>query len=160
MGIKPLSASMPLSYISNPQLKRQASTHATANYAATATSVADRMSFSQTTRASAAPENKGDGNYDFTNISPNEMLSTINSLIKSGQMTLDESSSLLMLIPISTGGSDIQAATAANQKMNLFTALENMMAYDMFTHNDAAVIYDQKAISALKRFQGSHSGGG
>lgn len=153
MGIKPVSASMPLSYISNPQPKRQTSSHATANYAAVA-SVADKVAISQAKHV--AEESKGGGNYDFTNISPSEMLSTINSLIKRGHMTLDESSSLLMLMPIALGGSEIEATAAASQKMNLFTALENMMAYDKSTHNDAAVIYDQKAISALMRYQGSH----
>jgi|GEM_PF-3375447 len=37
--------------------------------------------------------------YDFTHMSPEHLLSTINELIKSGQMSLDETSALIFLIP-------------------------------------------------------------
>jgi len=40
-------------------------------------------------------------NYDFNNMTHNEMLNTVNSLIKKGKMSVDESSSLLIMLPVS-----------------------------------------------------------
>jgi hypothetical protein len=37
--------------------------------------------------------------YDFTNMSPAQMQDTINGLIRSGKMSLDDSSSLVSMIP-------------------------------------------------------------
>lgn len=156
MSIQPTTAYSAASFIANSTQQRRTFLSVTANPTASSASLADKTTISQSARDRIAEETKAGGTHDFTNMSPNDMLDTINGLIKSGQMTVDETSSLMMLIPIALGGSDIPAAAAANQKVNLFSALENMIAYDKSTHNEAAVIYHQKAISALERFQGAH----
>ena len=114
-----------------------------ARQAAPAKSAGDQASISQAARESRV--------YDFTNMSPKEMLETINGLIKSGRMTVDETSSLIALIPISVNGGP--APEAAGEKMNFFAALERMTVFNRSIQNEAGVLYAQKAVSALKRFQ-------
>jgi hypothetical protein len=148
--------------ISNSPQQRQISASATATSAAFAANLADKIATSQAASVRTTEETKGGGTYDFTNISPNNMLNTINSLIKSGQMSLDESSSLIAMMPISPlAGANFGSgkSDAANQPMNFFSSLERMIAFNKYIHNDAAVIYDQKALSALERFQGAPSAG-
>jgi hypothetical protein len=136
---------------------KQPAPRAAAAATASAANPADKATISQAARDLAAGESKSGGAYDFTHISPNAMLKTINSLIKSGRMSLDESSSLVALMPISpltnaSGG--IGVPDAADQPMNFLAALKELMAFNKSIHNDAAVAYDQKALSALERLQG------
>lgn len=154
MGIQLISAYTAPSFITNRLQPRDNSIGDTAMFAASATSTADRATISQAARDRAAKEPAGGTPYDFTNMSPNDILPTINSLIKSGQMSLDESSHLLLLVPISRGSS--AAPATLNQKVNLFSALEDLMVFHKSIKNDGAVMYDQKAISALKRIQTLH----
>lgn len=154
MGIQPTSAYTVPSVRVNPPLRQNISAGETASVAALAASIADRATISQAARDRAAEAPTSGATYDFTNISPNDILPTINSLIQSGHMSLDESSHLLLLVPISLEGGS--SPTTLKQGMNLFSALENWMAFHKSIHNDAAVIYAEKALSALRRIQASH----
>ncbi|PKO45196.1 MAG: hypothetical protein CVU29_08600 [Betaproteobacteria bacterium HGW-Betaproteobacteria-22] len=85
------------------------------------------------------------------------MLESINHLIKSGQMSLDESSALIAIMPISPLSQvDASAGTPAipNQPINFFAGLQQMMTFNESLHNDSAVIYAKKAMAALERLQG------
>ncbi len=75
-----------LTPISNSPQQRQASAGATETSAA----FADKATISQAARDRLAEETKSGNAYDFTNIAPNDVLSTINSLIKSGKMSLGD----------------------------------------------------------------------
>lgn len=154
MGIHPIGTYTVPSFIPNPPQQRHISAGDAAMFAALVTGIADQATISQAARDRAAKKPAGGTPYDFTNMSSNDILPTINSLIKSGQMSLDESSHLLLLVPISLGSS--AAPAALKQKVNLFSALEDWMAFHKSIQNDGAVMYDQKAISALKRIQTSH----
>jgi hypothetical protein len=125
-------------------------------YAAVATSLADKTTISQAARDRLADEPKGDSTYDFTNIAPNDMLNTINSLIKNGKMSLDESSSLLAFVPPTELNAAMGKSGITNQPINLFSSLEKMIAFNKSIHNDAGVTYAQKALSALERLQSTH----
>jgi hypothetical protein len=83
------------------------------------------------------------------------MLSTINSLIKSGKMSLDESSSLLPLTSLNAAYSVSGEQDTAKQPVNLFSNMEKMIAFNKSIHNDTGAIYAQKALSALERLQGT-----
>lgn len=106
---------------------------------------------SQAARDLAAHEARFGDVGDFRDMSPNDMLKTVNRLITSGQMTLDESSALILQIPISIKGGD--NSSLMNQKIDFISALEQAISYSQFTHNDAAVFYGKKALSALERIQ-------
>lgn len=89
--------------------------------------------------------------YDFSNMSPEHLLGTINDLIKSGKMSLDETSSLIALIPSSTLNNGNPEAFYT--PTNFYKSLQDLMGYSKATQNQPAVEYAEKAIAALKRFQ-------
>ena len=104
----------------------------------------------------SATENDGDSYlYDFSNMSPQQLLQTMNKLITSGKMSLDESSSLVGLIPtaLSKANFDGQPPAEYYKPANIFSKLEEAIAYDKHNHNETGVLYGQKAIAALQRFQ-------
>ncbi|MBC7581109.1 MAG: hypothetical protein H7312_27685 [Tardiphaga sp.] len=71
--------------------------------------------------ASVANSGAGISTYDFSSMSPAEMRSTVNDLIRSGKMTLDESSPLLgMMSPPASrwAGSGSAPADEANRMDN------------------------------------------
>lgn len=155
MGIQPTSAYAAPSLIGNLLQHRHISADNTATLAASATNAADMTTISQAARNRAAEETLGGATYDFTNMSPNDILPTINSLIKSGQMSLDESDSLILLVPISLGGDPVPPA-ALSQKRNLFSDLEGWLSSNRYLHNNVGAEADQRAITALKRIQALH----
>ncbi|WP_146042106.1 hypothetical protein [Chromobacterium sinusclupearum] len=53
----------------------------------------------QATAYSTRPTPETSNNYDFTNMSPNKIVSTMNNLIKNGKLSFDDSGPLLALIP-------------------------------------------------------------
>lgn len=95
--------------------------------------------------------------YVFSNMSPQQLLQTMNELIKTGKMTVDETSSLIGLIPtaISKVQYDGEVPAAYYEPTNFFAKLQQAMAYDEYSHNEQGVIYDRKALAALERFQGT-----
>ena len=65
------------------------------------TNIAEKNTFSQAARDLLAKDGDTSNTLDFSNIRPDEILGTVNSLIKSGKMSLDESTSLMGLVPLS-----------------------------------------------------------
>lgn len=97
--------------------------------------------------------------YDFTNISPDQMLKTMNDLIKSGKMTVDESSSILgVMPPTALAEASGYKTTSIYQPMNFIDSLKKSIAFDEFMHNTNGVEYGQKALNALQRLQGQPYG--
>jgi hypothetical protein len=123
-------------------------------------STAGRLANSASAADPAAQAGSGVSTYDFTNMTPANMLTTVNSLIKSGQMSLDESSSLVGMMGLA--GASPQsfglAPNAANQPMDFMSSLRRMLSYDQSMSNASGVVYDNKALSALERLQGTPSG--
>ena len=131
-------------------IQRQTSTTSTAN-------LAERVSISQAARELATESAEGGETYDFSNMSPQQLLQTMNDLIKAGKMTVDETSSLIGMIPtaISKVQYDGEVPAAYYEPTNFFAKLQQAMAYDEYSHNEQGVIYDRKALAALERFQGT-----
>jgi hypothetical protein len=92
--------------------------------------------------------------YDFTNISRGELLDTVNNLIKSGQMSLDESSSLVMFMgpKIGLDGSNIDAS---DEKVDVFSMLKQSIAFNNSIGNTTGTAYDTKAMNFLQKLQGN-----
>lgn len=124
---------------------------------ATPTASGEEVRISQAARALATESAEGGETYDFSNMSPQQLLQTMNELIKSGKMTVDETSSLIGLIPtaISKVQYDGEVPAAYYEPTNFFAKLQQAMAYDEYSHNEQGVIYDRKALAALERFQGT-----
>ena len=125
-----------------------------ANSAYSTTDIAEKITFSQAARDLLAKDGETGNTLDFSDIRPDEILGTVNSLIKSGKMSVDESTALMGLIPESIRTLP-NASVRSNEPINMFSRLEAMLAYNKSEHNDGAAIYDQKAIDALRRLQGT-----
>lgn len=126
---------------------------------ATPTVSGEKVSISQAARSLAAEDaGAAEGEtYDFSNMSPQKLLETMNELIKAGKMTVDETSSLVGLIPmaISKVQYDGEVPAAYYEPANFFDKLQQSMAYNEYSHNEQGIIYDRKALAALERFQGT-----
>lgn len=90
---------------------------------------------------------------------PSEVLGAMNELIKSGRMSLDESSALLALVPtplkpgVAGAGNDL-----SDDPMNVFQRLQEMIDSSMARHDDAVARHVQKALTALERIAGAGQG--
>lgn len=160
MGIQPTSAYSALSFIANSPQQRQTSAGTTAISAASAANVADKTTISQAARDRATIETKSGGTYDFTNMSPKQMLGAVNDLIKSGKMSLDESSSLVGMIgnlPLNKATNATYTADISSQPVDFFAKLQQLIAFDKSINNTAGIEYANKALSALERLQGTTS---
>lgn len=92
--------------------------------------------------------------YDFTNISPRQMLETINHLITSGQVSLDETSALVPMMGAGVAGVPLNAAIDPDAPMNFVERVEQSIAFARFTHNEQGIVYGNKALDVIARFQG------
>lgn len=92
--------------------------------------------------------------YDFTNISRGELLNTVNNLIKSGQMSLDESTPLVLLMgpKIGLDGSNIDASS---EKVDVFSMLKQSIAFNNSIGNTTASAYDTRTLNFLQKLQGN-----
>lgn len=90
------------------------------------------------------------GTVNFRDMSPNELRETVNNLIKSGQMTLDETTSL---VPLMAPENAILTFHQPDKAINIFEQLEKSLAFNESIHNYNGMTYDRKAIDALMRFQ-------
>ncbi|AYH15223.1 hypothetical protein GMW39_03635 [Pectobacterium parmentieri] len=94
--------------------------------------------------------------YDFTNMTPQELNETVNSLIQSGQMDLDESTSLLgFMAPtaLSKVVYDGTAPVSSRQPMNVFSKIQEGIDGALSRNEKASAESLQRAADALLRFQ-------
>lgn len=154
MKIQSTSAYTANSTIENSNRQHNSSA-ATADFAAPTTSVADKITISKSARERASDVLEEGGSYDFSNLSSDNVLDTINTLIKSGRMTLDESSALLAFVPLTELNAALGGPAIANHQVNMFDGLKRMIAYNESIHNDGAVIASKKALVAIERLQGT-----
>jgi hypothetical protein len=87
-------------------------------------------------------------------MTPNQLLSTVNNLIKSGKMSLDESSPLVPMmgpstltrVPGAVGGLD-----PANQPMNFIATLQSGIAGAKWRGDTAEVTFLTTGLNALQK---------
>lgn len=85
--------------------------------------------------------------YDFSTISPSKMLETVNKLITSGQVSLDETSALVPMM----GG---MLVAKPDEPMDFFAQVQKSIDYARYSKNEQAELYGNKALALLERFQG------
>ncbi|QHP54806.1 hypothetical protein EH203_13705 [Pectobacterium carotovorum subsp. carotovorum] len=94
--------------------------------------------------------------YDFTNMTPQALTEAVNSLIQSGQMDLDESSSLLgFMAPtaLSKVVYDGTAPASSRQPMNVFSKIQEGIDGALSRNERSSAENLQRAADALLRFQ-------
>lgn len=90
--------------------------------------------------------------YDFTNITRSEFKNILNDLIQTGQISLDESSSLLYAMPDQSIINDSNPHIE-NKPVDVFSLLNQSIAFNKSIGNDSGILYDTKAFNALMKFQ-------
>lgn len=90
--------------------------------------------------------------YDFTNITRSEFKNILNDLIQTGQISLDESSSLLYAMPDQSIINDSDPHMK-NESVDVFSILIQSIAFNQSIGNDSGILYDTKAFNTLMRFQ-------
>lgn len=104
------------------------------------------------TSAPVAPTEK----YDFTNMTPRVLKETVNGLIRSGKMDLDDTSSLLGMMPatpLSKVNYDGTAPAGADTPVNFFTKLQSAIEATLSRNETVSAASLQRAANALARFQ-------
>ncbi len=93
--------------------------------------------------------------FDFTNMTPQQMQNTINGLIKSGKMSLDESAPLVGMIPtaLSAVNDNGQTPAAFRQPMNFIAGLEDSITGALSRNDTATAAFFKTALTALQRLQ-------
>ncbi len=103
--------------------------------------------------ANAGPAGTGVSNYDFTNMTPDALKTTVNDLVKSGKLSLKDSSPLVTIAGF--GGGD------ANKPIDVVAALKAGIAFKQQAQAgqpDAGIEQWQNALAALQGLQGTASG--
>jgi len=97
------------------------------------------------------------GSLDFTNMTPRQLQGTMNDLIKSGKMSLDDSSALVGMVPtaLSKVNYDGQAPAAYEQPSNIIARIQDGIEGAKSRGDSANVDSLTKALGALQKLQGS-----
>lgn len=151
MDIQPVSAYTTTALFASSLGQRQNLAALAANSVATQPA-ADRTTISQAARDRIAEEAGATGAQDFRSVSPDDVLGTVNNLIKSGRMSLDESTALMAFVPRDgIGIGKPSTPSTVVQSIDVISGLENMVSYNKSIDNSNAVAYAQKAIQAISR---------
>lgn len=118
--------------------------------------------FAARLNASSEPDKAGGASgisaRDFHNISPDDLLKTINGLIRSGEVSLDDTSSLVGIM----GGMLVHAGEAspgagARTPIDAFAKLIAGREFARSRDDIAGVEFFDKGLAVLDRFQGTIS---
>lgn len=140
---------------------RNQSSGATARSKDTASTFAAALSGSTVTGSAAGGTTKTSSTYDFSSMTRPQAREAINSLIKSGKMSLDESSSLVPIfgsLALNDAGTGAPSANYDTSPIDLFSMLRTAIAGAKSRHEDQNVAAYQQSLSALQRLQGTSSG--
>jgi hypothetical protein len=106
--------------------------------------------------ASSEGSSAGVSSYDFSNITPKALQSTINDLVKSGKLSLIDSSPLVTI-----AGFNGASANGGNQSIDVLSALKAGISYKQQNEADVAnsgIENWTNALAALEKLQGTASG--
>jgi hypothetical protein len=128
---------------------------------------------SSSARATAAPiasspaettdSGAGVSRYDFTGMTSKELMTTINNLVKSGKMSLKDSSPLVGIAQFVSGGglSATPSTENSDAPIDVLSALKNGIAYKEQAQADdphSGIEAWKNALAALQGLQGTPSG--
>jgi hypothetical protein len=92
--------------------------------------------------------------YDFSNITPKALRETVNGLIRSGQLNLDETSSLLGMMAPTQIGTDGSFTTTSDSPVDVFAKIQAGIEGALSRNDIQIEEYLQRAADALLRYQG------
>jgi hypothetical protein len=110
------------------------------------------------TTANAPPSDSApSGTFDFTTMSRSELRNTVNSLIKSGKLSLDDTTGLVSMMGPATyaGRSGPAAAAYENSPFDAFKELRKAIDFAEWRHDDKSAAVFSRTLSALEQLQGT-----
>lgn len=110
---------------------------------------------------SRSSSSAGVSTFDFSNTTPAKLRDTVNSLISSGRMSLDESTGLVgMMGPAVTSwaGAGIAPANSDDRPLDALASLRDGIEGAKSRHDDTNLAVLTRTLAALERLQGSPSG--
>lgn len=122
---------------------------------------ADRMPMAtaDSTSPSASSAAPTTSTFDFTNMTRSELRDTVNALIKSGRMTLDESTGLVGIMgPAITTSGAAASSSYDQQRVDAFAMLRMGIDGAKSRNEDRSAASYSLALNALQRLQGTPSG--
>lgn len=121
------------------------------------------QSFSEALKGQVAGGADRGDQYDFTNVTAKQLHEKVGSLIQSGQMDLDDSSSLLGFMggsPLDKVNYDGTAPSAGTEPFNAFTRIQEAIAGVLSRNEKESAESLQNAYDALARLQGQSANRG
>jgi len=126
------------------------------------TNASPRQEGQDTATSTASPEASGTRRYDFSNVSPGELREAVNRLIRSGDLDLHETSSLLGIMAppearLRVDGTPLAKAEGEQidaTPIDVFAKLREGIAGARWRHDDASEAALAQAMAALQRVQG------
>jgi hypothetical protein len=108
--------------------------------------------------------NSGTGvsSYDFSNMTPSQLQSTVNDLVKSGKLSLKDSSPLLTIAGFSNRGNvDGASSAGADKPIDVLSALQAGISYKQQNQvgtGNSGIENWTNALATLQSLQGTTSG--
>ncbi len=126
------------------------------------TDASAQMADGQAAGTDDAVASAGIARYDFSSMSPAQMRETVNRLIRSGDLSLDETGSLLSIMAppsarLRVDGTQVSAAEAEridNTPVDAFAMLREGIAGARWRNDSASEAALMRTIGALQRVQG------
>ncbi|WP_038493247.1 hypothetical protein [Janthinobacterium agaricidamnosum] len=118
-------------------------------------SFADALSKSQQASGSSASADRNE-KYDFKNMTPRTMRETMNSLIRNGEMTFEESTPLMAMIPspLSKVNYDGNMPASFDQSWDFLAKIQDGIRGALSRNEKASADTMQQTYDALMRLQG------
>ncbi|ACZ76965.1 conserved hypothetical protein [Dickeya parazeae Ech586] len=145
------------SLLANQRSQINNATHRKEDVSAFAALLAANMSSVSPTSQSTTVQTEA---YDFTHITPTALHESVNRLIRSGQLDLDQTTPLVGMMAsteLSTAGglgASSLGYSNAEQPMNVFNRLQQNMAVALSLNDRQSADNLQGTIDALRRLQG------
>lgn len=109
--------------------------------------------------APAAAGPRGVSSYDFTHMTPRQMQSTMNDLIRRGELSFDDSTGLVSMIPTALSSIDANGQTppAYDAPMDFIASMQTAIASALSRGESGNAANLTKTLEALRRLQGTAS---
>ncbi|ANE77329.1 hypothetical protein [Dickeya solani] len=112
---------------------------------------------SPTSQSTTAPSTQAE-TYDFTRMTPTTLHESVNRLVRSGQLDLDQTTPLVgMMGSTDLSNAGVMGTTSlaySEQPMNVFNQLQENMAVALSRNDSQSADGLQRTIDALRRLQG------
>jgi len=147
------------------QVQSSTSSPTLAMLASVTRSASEEQDTSGTQAATGSGTASGTNRYDFSNMTPAQMRDAVNRMIRSGELSLDETGSLLSIMAPPSARLKVDGTTVSkaegeqidNTPVDAFAKLRDGIAGARWRNDSAAEAALSRTLAALQRVQGTVS---